>query len=244
MGPLEPGNTSSPAQGRTRRPLMAFGLIAVPVAGSVLVGPAIANAVIPAPEIEPVAATAASGTDQHPSDEELVQAYLDEGYTFEDAVVLSERWGIGDVFLTKVKAGSFLVEGVALAGSPFASPAADDGYGSDELSVFFRSSGYTYEDAETLAQGWGLGVDQAKAKAGSELKTVGVIPFVDPRTGYSFADSERVDAFFTAGYDYDDAVILAEHWGLATPADAKLKAGSLLLADQPVPEPPGVDNAD
>ncbi len=246
MEPLDPGASSPTKKGRVRRPLATFGLVVLPVAGSVFVAPMIANAVGPAEQaIEPAAAASAvSGAGQSPSDETLVQAFIDAGYTFDDAVVLSESWGIGDVFQTKVKAGSFLVDGVTLADSPFADPSADDGYSSDELSIFFRSSGYTYEDAETLAWSWGVGIDEAKAKAGSELKTVGVLPFVDPApVDVSPVDRDRMDAFFAAGFDYDDAVVLAEHWGLGSPADAKLKAGSLLLADELLPELPGVDNA-
>ena len=41
-----------------------------------------------------------------------------ETNTYVDAVALSRDWGVPDVFQTKVKAGSFLVDGVPLAATP------------------------------------------------------------------------------------------------------------------------------
>ena len=182
MKPLEPG-ANGPTRKGSRRPLAAFGLIALPVAGSVLMASAIANASGPAePTIVRTAVTAGSSADQDLSDEDLVQTYIDSGYSFDDALVLSERWGIGDVYQTKVKAGSYLTNGDALADSPLADVAAADGYSSDELAAFFRGSGYSYEDAEVLARTWRVSVDEAKILAGIELKTVGVLPLVDPTT--------------------------------------------------------------
>lgn len=181
MESLEPGATGPARKSGHRLPLAAFGLIALPVAGSVLMAPAVAGAADPAePAIVRTAVTAGSGADQDLTDDDLVQTYIDSGYSFDDALVLSERWGIGDVYQTKVKGGSYLMNGDALADSPLADVAAADGYSSDELATFFRSSGYSYEDAEVLAQTWGVSVDEAKVLAGIELKTVGALPLVDP----------------------------------------------------------------
>jgi hypothetical protein len=165
-------------QGRSRRPSVAFGLIGLPVAGSVLMAPAVANAA--APSIEPVAAYVAFGADaaQVP-DATAAQAYADAGYTYEDAVALSQDWGVPDVFKTKVKAGSFLVEGTPLAATPYANPSAADGLSDTQLAQLFVDTGYTADDAAVLAQNWGVDPALAKVKAGRELKTVGVLPFVD-----------------------------------------------------------------
>jgi hypothetical protein len=184
MDPREPAadgameKRPSAGQSRFRRPSVAFGLIGLPVAGSVLMAPAVANAAVPA--IEPDAAHVAfgAGAAQVP-DATAAQAYADAGYTYVDAVALSRSWGVPDVFQTKVKAGSFLVEGTPLAATPYANPAAADGLSDTQLAQLFVDTGYTAEDAEVLAQHWGVDPGLAKVKAGRELKTVGVLPFVD-----------------------------------------------------------------
>jgi hypothetical protein len=184
MDPREPaangpmGKRPSAGQSRFRRQPVAFGLIGLPLAGSVLMAPAVSDAAVPA--IEPVAAHVTFGTAaaQDP-DGAAAQAYADAGYTFDDAVALSQDWGVPDVFQTKVKAGSFLKQGVPLAASPYADPAAADGLSDQQLAQLFHDSGYTAEDAMVLAGNWGVDTGLAKVKAGRELKTVGVLPFVD-----------------------------------------------------------------
>ncbi len=42
-------------------------------------------------------------------------------------------------------------------------------------------------------------------------------------------DSEALDAFFGAGYDYDHAADLAEYWGMSTAYEAKVTKGKVLL---------------
>jgi hypothetical protein len=165
-------------QGRFRRPAVVFGLIGLPIAGSVLMAPAAANADVPA--IEPVVEHLAFGASaaQVPN-ATAAQAYADAGYTYEDAVALSRSWGVPDVSQTKVKAGSFLVEGTPLAATPYANPSAADGLSDTQLAQLFVDTGYTAEDAAVLAQNWGVDPALAKVKAGRELKTVGVLPFVD-----------------------------------------------------------------
>jgi hypothetical protein len=175
-GPME--KRPSARQSRFRRPSVAFGLIGLPVAGSVLMAPAVADAAVPA--IEPVAAHAAfgAGAAQDP-DGAARQAYADAGYSYEDAVALSRIWGVPDVYQTKVKAGSFLVEGTPLAATPYANPSAADGFSDTQLAQLFVDTGYTADDAVKLAGNWGVDAGLAKVKAGRELKTVGVLPFVD-----------------------------------------------------------------
>lgn len=187
MDPREPAadglieKRPSSGQSRSRRTSVAFGLIGLPIAGSVLMAPAVANAGGPAaPAIEHVAAHVAFGAGAAQDRVgAAMQAYADAGYTFDDAVALSRDWGVPDVFQTKVKAGSFLVEGTPLAAAPNADPSAADGLSDDQLAQLFLDSGYTVDDAVMLAQNWGVDSGLAKVKAGRELKTVGVLPFVD-----------------------------------------------------------------
>jgi hypothetical protein len=176
-GPTE--KRPSSGQSRFRRPSVAFGLIGLPVAGSVLMAPAVTHADA-APAIEPVAAHVAAGAGAAQDRVgAATQAFADAGYTYEDAVALSRSWGVPDVSQTKVKAGSFLVDGVPLAATPYANPSAADGLSDTQLAQLFVDTGYTADDAVKLAGKWSVDAGLAKVKAGRELKTVGVLPFVD-----------------------------------------------------------------
>lgn len=247
MEPADPVTEPIPVQPvgpnrRRRRRAVTLGLLALPAVGSAFVLPAIASAHTAtagasAADIAP-AAVSVPGT---VPDETAVQAYFDAGYTFDDAVAIAQRWYTGeDVFQLKVKLGGFLAAGTPLSASPVADPTTDDELTPEQLIDAFFSWGYTTEDAQVLAERWGVDLAQAKVKAGSELKTVGALPFVDAVPVYP--DQAAYAAFFATGYDYDDAVLLAEHWGLATPADAKAKAGELLRAGQQLPAVDGVAN--
>ena len=77
-----------------------------------------------------------------------------------------------------------------------------------------------------------------RARPGRQLKTVGAPPRVEPDVD---TPNEFAAAFFTAGYDYDDALTLADFWGSADPYEAKTKAGALLAAGDPLPAKAGVE---
>jgi hypothetical protein len=49
------------------------------------------------------------------------------------------------------------------------------------------------------------------------------------------ADDAAIDAFFAAGYSYDDAVTLAKAWGSADPFETKVLAGRKLEAGEKLP---------
>lgn len=112
-------------------------------------------------------------------DDGAVTAFFDGGYSYDDAVALSQIWGLTDSYVAKVKAGGYLRDGVPLVDTPYADPSAAEGLGDAELAQLFLASGYTVADAEVLAAQWGVDVADAKVAAGAELKTVGVLPFVD-----------------------------------------------------------------
>jgi hypothetical protein len=228
---------------RRRRGAAAFGLVALPIVGSAFVLPAAASAdqaPVPAP-----AAFVGPATD-HPTtdpDQAAVEAYLAAGYSFDDALALAAIWGLEpDPFQVKVEAGSILADGQPLKGSVLSDVTADDGVADSQLVDLFFALGYTGADAEVLAEQWGLDPFEAEVAAGRELKVVGVLPFVDapPAGAPAPADDSAVAAFFDAGHDYDDAVALAEHWGLAEPYEAKLAAGRLLQSGEALPALPGV----
>jgi hypothetical protein len=247
---MDPASPADPIREprRRRRGAVALGLIALPVVGSAFVLPAIANAdSTPADTVATTvpAALVRPGTDRPSStdpDEAAVLAYLDAGYSFDDSIGLAQAWGLDpEPFAIKVKAGSFLKQGVPLKAAPLSDPTADDGASDEHLVDLFFALGYTGEDAEVLAEQWGIPFGEAKVAAGRELKVVGVLPFVDPLVEESRAyDEGAVTAFFDAGLDYDDAIALADFWGLGEPFEAKLKAGGLLRAGEAMPSVPGV----
>jgi hypothetical protein len=235
----------TPDQNRRRRRIaVTLGLVALPVVGSAFVLPAVANA---APSTPVTAAVVLPGTDRpHPAptaDDSFVQAYLDAGYSYDDALALAQRWGLDqDFYQAKVKAGQTLKQGVPLKAGPLADRDAADGYTDDQLAELFLASGYSFADAGVLAQEWGVDVGEAKVQAGRELKVVGALPFVDAAAPGSDSGAEEAafGAYSDAGFDYDDAVALARLWGLDQPAQAKVKAGNLLLAGDALPVVPGV----
>jgi hypothetical protein len=53
------------------------------------------------------------------------------------------------------------------------------------------------------------------------------------------ADDAAIDAFFAAGYTYDDAVTLAKAWGSTDPFETKVAAGRKLEAGEKLPIAPG-----
>ncbi|WP_067503422.1 hypothetical protein [Actinoplanes sp. TFC3] len=110
----------------------------------------------------------------------------------------------------------------------------------------YFAAGYGYEDARKLAKYWKISNDRvgdAKAKAGKLLLQGKDLPDVsgvkpDPESTQGFVESQRVEAFFAAGYDYDDAVELSKLWKTKSPYDAKILGGKKLLAGGELPIQP------
>lgn len=160
-----------------RRRLPTRGLLALPVLGAALTLPGVAD-----PPVTPAPATyrLTAHSEATRSDVRRAEAFYDAGYSYDDAVALAALWGGGSSFEAKVEAGRFLEDGTALRRSPLADRRADDGRTDAELRALFFATGYTVDDAVVLAGRWDVDVPEAKARAGRELKTVGVLPFVDP----------------------------------------------------------------
>ena len=189
--------------------------------------------------------------DKVPADEAVPEVSADDvaaadafyaaGYGYDDAVLLAELRRLHDSFAAKVEAGRVLLGGTALADSPLADPTLDDGLSDEYLAQVAVSWGYAPGDIDVLAQAWGVDAAEGGVRSGRELKTVGVLPFVDLPTG-EVAESEAAGAFFDAGYSYTDAGVLAQRWGLPDPYGAKVKAGGYLrdgtaLAASPLADP-------
>jgi hypothetical protein len=89
-----------------------------------------------------------------------------------------------------------------------------------------------------------------KAEAGRRLLAGETLPFAatpdepEPEMApISPADQKKRDAYFQAGYDYDDAVKLAKLWKL-NPDQAKVEAGKRLLAGKKLPIKPDPANVE
>ncbi|WP_433825714.1 hypothetical protein ACQP2E_26820 [Actinoplanes sp. CA-015351] len=140
------------------------------------------------------------------------------------------------------------------AGAP-ASPEPDPSASEKELlerwEAFF-GAGYSYNEAVELAGLWQMSpenIGAVKAEAGRRLllgETLPVQPVPgEPSAGPSgdpmidpTVDPEvqkRLDAYFGAGYDWEDAEKLAELWKLDDPYEAKVEGGKRLLAGEKLP---------
>ncbi len=132
---------------------------------------------------------------------------------------------------------------VPFASSPSTPPADPQ----DQRSAFF-GAGYDYDDAVELARLWGLGQDssdEVKAEAGRRLLAGERLPLApgagpaapEPPAPALDAEGPYV-AFLEAGYDWDDAVALAELWGSSDVLQTKALAGQKLLDGETLPFAP------
>lgn len=114
----------------------------------------------------------------------------------------------------------------------------------------YFSAGYDWQDVEALAKLWKMSADNPadiKAEAGRRLLAGETLPIaatpgdseaVPSRPEFSAQDQKRFQAFFNAGYTWDEAEKLAKLWKLDDPSDAKLEAGRRLLDGQKLPVKP------
>ena len=131
-----------------------------------------------------------------------------------------------------------------LVAEPVAEPAS--GVVDDQTArTAFFAAGYDYDDAVELAATWKPGDPfDVKALAGRALLAGEALPIapgsadpvpVEPVPGpIAEAESAALDAYFGAGYDYDDAVELGEVWNVGF-FEAKVSAGEKLLAGEVLP---------
>jgi hypothetical protein len=139
----------------------------------------------------------------------------------------------------------------APAGAPPSSvPSVAASYSQADLDkdwAAYFGAGYGYDDAVRLAALWHTdkNIDLVKAEAGRRLLAGETLPITPhPNSSVSApdpaasADAAAVQAFFDAGYVWDDAVQLAALWKLPSPSDAKVAAGKKLEAGQKLPIAP------
>ena len=75
-----------------------------------------------------------------------------------------------------------------------------------------------------------------KAEAGRRILAGESLPIrPKPENVVDAKEQARTEAFFAAGYDYDDAAELAKLWKLDEPYQAKVEGGKRLLAGDELP---------
>ena len=169
-------------------------------------------------------------------------AYFDAGYDYDDAVTLAKLWrSEDDPGTIKAEAGRRLLAGEKLPIRPTPDDATPQTQitprEQKQLDAYF-AAGYNYDDAVKLARLWKLADPfAAKVEGGKRLLADQKLP-VKPSAVAEAQETARVNAFFKAGYDYDDAVKLAKLWKLADPYSAKIEGGKRLLAGDTLPIKP------
>jgi len=114
----------------------------------------------------------------------------------------------------------------------------------DEAWAAYFQANYGYDEALELARIWQLEAKpgEVKAEAGRRLLAGETLPVAalpkTPEQIESDKDMPKLNAFFDAGYEWDDAVELARLWRIADPSDAKVAAGEKLLAGETLPVAP------
>ena len=173
---------------------------------------------------------------------EQLAAYTKAGYGYDEAVMLARIWRLktDDMYQVKAEAGRRLLLGETLPVKPLPdSPAPDETTSALDAKRFdaFFDAGYVWDDAVKMAKLWKIkDPSDAKLEAGKRLLAGQRLP-IKPQSA-NVADereTERVDAFFEAGYDYDDALKLAKLWKKESAYEAKVEGGKRLLAGQTLP---------
>ena len=201
----------------------------------------------PSPLANPVVVASPSPLTSAQQDQ-AISVYFAAGYDYNDALALAQLWHMsGDPSMIKAEAGRRLLAGQTLPFKPSAAGVATAAEDAD-LTAFF-GAGYTYEDAVGLAQLWKISDPyQAKVDAGGKLLAGVALPIkpgsqpTAPTTPTSPGDSVTtadLNAYFAAGYTYEDAVGLAQLWKISDPYQAKIDGGAKLLAGQTLPVAPG-----
>ncbi|GAA0568906.1 hypothetical protein GCM10010172_61540 [Paractinoplanes ferrugineus] len=140
---------------------------------------------------------------------------------------------------------SFPAGAVPTSAAPSAIPSLSEADLEKGWAAYF-AAGYDYDDAVKLSELWHVKapIGNVKAEAGLRLLAGETLPFPatpnapEPTRPAGPAADKQLDAFFGAGYTWDEAVRLAKIWHLSDPSDAKVMAGKKLLAGETLPVQP------
>jgi hypothetical protein len=159
--------------------------------------------------------------------------YAASGYVYCDAVILGSYWG-ESVDEAKATIGRKIGWGNDEVLATDLQSAIDNG---ERCS--FADIEFVYEDAEALAQLWGVSVDDAKAALADKVSTgyteLAQQVVAQAHAALAEAESETagssgsadLDRFFASAYAYCDAVVLGQHWNQSA-EEAKTLVGRKL----------------
>jgi hypothetical protein len=159
------------------------------------------------------------------SNRELRCSYEEAGYSYEDAVLLGQVWGV-DSWEAKMRierkvllgSESYLNDQLQQARNLSNVP---DSNPSDDLMEVFLNSRYGYCDAKMISLVWGSSVQDAKVTLGlkvlSNLENLADADIASGRERSLAAfetNRELRCSYEEAGYSYEDAVLLGQVWGI------------------------------
>ena len=161
----------------------------------------------------------------------------------------------GQVLAAGVVTGSIAVAaaGAAAAANPYSRVAVafEDAARTVGLDVSFMppgltreqdaalwAAGYEVEEIDALAELWGTEHIETKARIGQMLLDGEEVPVAPGSVPADMPEVERYEAFWDAGYTFDDLTALAELWGVEQ-FEAKERAGQAVLDGEPLPLAPG-----
>lgn len=113
------------------------------------------------------------------------------------------------------------------------------GWSEDDFGAYraYWEAGYNYQQLLVLADEWNLSEFEAKARAGAAILAgdtssfdsivAGIEPGPAESTDTEVNAPSPADAFWDAGYTYDDALVLAEAWNIDT-WEAKVLAAEII----------------
>ena len=176
------------------------------------------------------------------ADDRAEQAFFNAGYDYQDAQKLAEAWHETDISQVKIEAGQKIENGEPLPVQPSGDRAkTNSAADSDAVAAsYFFGAGYTYDDAVQLAQAWNTAsVYQAKVEGGQKLEQGATLPI--PPSGpadEAYRNEQALNAYFAAGYDYQDAVRLGQIWHESDTDQVKAEAGRKLEKGEQLPIAP------
>lgn len=178
----------------------------------------------------PVDPSGTPATEEEIAQREQLDAFLDAGYDSYDADVLARYWNIDALEAKYLTGQKLLADGEVPIGPEETAWSVDE----DVARQAFFNNGFGYDDAVVLADVWSIDPWDAKANAGHKLLDGLALPFGDEGDpgdhGGVVSDDEALDAYFGAGFDHDDAELLARMWNTEDDVyGTKVKAGRALL---------------
>lgn len=190
--------------------------------------------------------------DEHPTtdwDSKALDAFFNSNFTYEDAERLAQLWNQPDAYAGKKLIGAKILNGNEKLVHQMLKGPGNTNPDEKFLDVFFKSD-YTYDDAELLAQLWGMpSAYEAKKVIGAKIfhGIEANLPDKIRRGGENKLnpDEKLYDAFFNSEYSYDDAELLSQLWNISL-GEAKKTIGSKIINDiedlLPAKVRPGDDN--